>query len=610
MTAGNATTLVHLVGFVAGVVLYAMLATMTVRTDDRIPFVTAVLGLVWNSVALVIYGLHDFGLPAPIPHAWPWIVALAFSAVGFLPAVVVHSAVQSAGRRPGASLLIRAAYAVSTTAAIIQLIDAGRHTTLPSRTALYILTIGYAVLIVAVALYSRRQPGWRRALTAVALAAFAVMALHLSQHTPGSDNWATELVGHHASLPLALVILYQDYRFAFADLFLKRALTLVALLSLIVALYAFLAAPLILPHLPQPGAVAALLSLWTITALAYPRLRTALHGVVDRLILRRVDYRRLRDSVAARVEPLNTEPEILDDVCETLSGALTATRVTWSASSPTESFATAVRVPTTDAPIYTITISGLAAGRRLLSDDFAMLDGVALIVARRLDAVRVSQERYGRDLREREILQLATQAQLTALRAQLNPHFLFNALTTIGHLMEAAPHRALETLFQLTSLLRAVLTRSDVAHATLGDEIDIVRAYLSIERARFEERLAVTIDVPSPLLAFPLPPLLIQPLVENAIKHGISPRKLGGSVMVTARATDDDLRITVTDTGVGATPGDLARGRASGIGLANINSRLAHYYGAAATLTIRSTPGLGTTIEISVPVATPALVTR
>jgi two-component system, LytTR family, sensor kinase len=606
----DATTLVHLVGFVAGVVLYAMLATMTVRTDDRIPFATAVLGLVWNSVALVIYGLHDFDLPAPIPHAWPWIVALAFSAVGFLPAVVVHSAVQSAGRRPGASFLIRAAYAVSGTAAIIQVIDAGRGTPLPSRTALYILTIGYAVLIVAVALYSRRQPGWRRALTAVALAAFAVMALHLSQHAPGSDTWATELVGHHASLPLALVILYQDYRFAFADLFLKRALTLVALLSLIVTLYELLAAPLILPHLPQPGAVAALLGLWTITALAYPRLRTAIHGVVDRLILRRVDYRRLRDSVAARVESLDSEPAILDDVCHTLAGALTAARVAWSDASPTETFAAVVRVPTTDAPVYTITISGLTAGRRLLSDDFAMLDGVALLAARRLDALRVAQERYGRDLREREILQLATQAQLTALRAQLNPHFLFNALTTIGHLMEAAPHRALETLFQLTSLLRAVLTRSDLALATLGDEIDIVRAYLSIERARFEERLSVTIDVPPALLTLPLPPLLIQPLVENAIKHGISPRKLGGTVIVAARATDDDLVVTVTDTGIGATPTDMARGRASGIGLANVNARLEHYYGAAATLLVRSTPGLGTTVEVSIPVATPAFVTR
>ena len=616
MTPNDTTTLVHLVGFLAGVALYAMLAVMTVRAGrragaDRIPLATALLGLVWNSVALVIYGLHDFGLPAPIPHLWPWIVALAFSAVGFLPAVVVHSAVQSAGRRPGAAFLIRAAYGLSAVAAVLQFVDAGQGAALPSRTALRTLTVGYAILIGALALYSRRQPGWRRALTGVALAAFAVMALHLSQHTPGSDSWATELVGHHASLPLALVILYQDYRFAFADLFLKRALTLVALLALTVGLYQFVAAPLIIPHIAQPGAVAALLGLWVLTALAYPRLRTAINGVVDRLILRRVDYHRLRHSVGTRIASLDTEPAILDDVCQTLAVALTADRVTWSTAGESQPNAAAtVHIGTTDAPAYTISIGGVAAGRRLLSDDFAMLDAIALLVARRIDAIRVAHERYGRDLREREILQLATEAQLTALRAQLNPHFLFNALTTIGHLMEAAPDRALKTLFQLTSLLRAVLTRSDTALATLGDEIEIVSAYLAIERARFEERLSVTIDVPPELLPLPLPPLLVQPLVENAIKHGVTPRKLGGRVVVTARDAGDGLTVTVVDTGVGVASSELATRRTRGIGLANVEARLGHYYGAAATLTVRSVPGVGTTVEVHVPITTPALVDR
>src|SRR5580704_5388557 len=152
MTPNDTTTLVHLVGFLAGVALYAMLAVMTVRAGrragaDRIPLATALLGLVWNSVALVIYGLHDFGLPAPIPHAWPWVVALAFGAVGFLPAVVVHSAVQSAGRRRGGAALVASAYSLSTVAGALQLIDAERGGALPSRAALVTLTVGYAILI-------------------------------------------------------------------------------------------------------------------------------------------------------------------------------------------------------------------------------------------------------------------------------------------------------------------------------------------------------------------------------------------------------------------------------------------------------------------------------
>jgi len=613
MTSNDTTTLVHLVGFIAGVALYAMLAVMTVRdrrgSADRIPLATALLGLVWNSVALVIYGLHDFGLPTPIPPVWPWIVALAFSALGFLPAVVVHSAVQSAVRGAGAPILVRVAYSVSAIAAALQFVDAGRGAALPSRAGLLVLTIGYAILIGALVRYARGQPGWRRALSAVALAAFAVMALHLSQHAAGSDSWPTELLGHHASLPLAVVILYQDYRFAFADLFLKRALTLVVLLAGTIALYQLIAAPFIVPllltHGGAPGPVAALLGLWTLTALAYPRLRRAVNAIVDRLILRRTDYRDLREAVAARVAALDDESEILDAGAALIAAAVPATNVRWSMHAPTGPQAAAIAIVTTDGPTYTITLGGVAAGRRLLSDDVAALDAVGVTLARRIDAVRVQRERFGRDLREREILQLATEARLSALRAQLNPHFLFNALTTISHLIEEAPPRALATLLRLTALLRAVLTRADGGLTTLGDELDLVRDYLAIEAARFEERLTVRIDVEDHLLDLPLPPLLLQPLVENAVKHGITPRRRGGLVELTARGSGGAVTIAVRDTGVGVAPDDLARRRALGIGLANVEARLGHYYPAGATLSVSSTPGEGTLVLLHVPAPAP-----
>jgi two-component system LytT family sensor kinase len=613
MTSNDTTTLVHLVGFIAGVALYAMLAVMTVRdrrgSADRIPLATALLGLVWNSVALVIYGLHDFGLPTPIPPVWPWLVALAFSALGFLPAVVVHSAVQSAVRGAGAPILVRVAYAVSAIAAALQFVDAGRGATLPSRAGLLVLTIGYAILIGALVRYARGQPGWRRALAAVALAAFAVMALHLSQHTAGSDSWPTELLGHHASLPLAVVILYQDYRFAFADLFLKRALTLVVLLAGTIALYQLIAAPFIVPlllsHGGAPGPVAALLGLWTLTALAYPPLRRAVNAVVDRLILRRTDYRDLREAVATRVATLDDEAEILDAGAALIASAVPATNVRWSTHAPAAPHAAAIAVVTTDGPTYTIALGGVAAGRRLLSDDIAALDAVGVTLARRIDAVRVQHERFGRDLREREILQLATEARLSALRAQLNPHFLFNALTTIGHLIEEAPPRALATLLRLTALLRAVLTRADGGLTTLGDELDLVRDYLAIEGARFEERLTVRIEIDERLLDLPLPPLLLQPLVENAVKHGISPRRRGGLVEVTARESGRTVTIAVRDTGVGVEPGELARRRTLGIGLANVEARLGHYYPTGATLSVASTPGEGTLVLLHVPAPAP-----
>ena len=167
-------------------------------------------------------------------------------------------------------------------------------------------------------------------------------------------------------------------------------------------------------------------------------------------------------------------------------------------------------------------IGELLGGRRLLSGDISLLESIALVTARRLDTLRVAHERIEASVREQQISRLATEAELRALRAQLNPHFLFNALTTVGYLIQTSPNRAMETLLRLTSLLRGVLRRTTTEFGTLGDELDLIEAYLEIEQARFEERLRVTIDVPAALRTLPIPPLLVQPLVENAVKHGIA----------------------------------------------------------------------------------------
>ena len=632
MKPNDLTTLVHLVGFLTGIVLYTMLGVMTLRTRagrsargawraaDRIPLATATIGLLWNCGALVIYSAQDLGLAAPKP----WLIVLAFSALGFLPAVVVHSAVQSQRQFRSTQSLVIAAYALSGAAALLQLYAAATARPLPYRPALLALTIGYAVVVAALAALMRRQPGWRRTLSGVALATFAVMAFHLSQHAGGNDSWSVELVGHHASLPLALVILYQDYRFALADIFLKRVLTIVALVAIAATLYLGIAAPHILPlatkDATDPRATGGLIALWIATALTYPLLRRAIDRFVDRLVLRRADYTLLKSELSAAIATQESPESILDATARALTPALDAERVAWSASSREEPAApvvlrtrdgrqsAVVRIATADAPSYDLEIGPLGGGRRLMSGDVSMLESAAYIVARRIDAVRMTQERIERSLHENEILQLATESELRALRAQLNPHFLFNTLTTIGYLMQEAPNRALETLYRLTGLLRAVLRRSDGEFTTLGDELEIVESYLAIESARYEERLRVTIDVPKELRALRIPPLLLQPLVENAIKHGISRRKAGGALIVSARLepeADTDmgrLHLTVVDTGIGTATEQLRRRRATGIGLSNIERRLERYYGPRARLDIRSAVDVGTTVDIHLPV--------
>ena len=217
-----------------------------------------------------------------------------------------------------------------------------------------------------------------------------------------------------------------------------------------------------------------------------------------------------------------------------------------------------------------------------------MLDDVARMAARRIDALRIARERYEQN-------RFATEAELRALRAQIHPHFLFNALNTIGYLIETSPLRAQATLLKLTSLLRRVL-RSGGTSTTLGEELDLVTAYLDIERARFEERLAVEIDVPESLHGIRLPPLTLQPLVENAIKHGVAANRGVGVVSIAARTFHSTLILTVRNSGNVLPPPR----RSAGVGLENLSARLRHQHGEAARVTL--TGGNGETIaEIRLP---------
>jgi two-component system, LytTR family, sensor kinase len=444
---------------------------------------------------------------------------------------------------------------------------------------------------------------------------FAVSALHLSNPDFGQDPWWLQLAGHHASLPLALLILYQDFRFAFADIFLKRALSFIFLAGLIFAIFAFGVMPTLASNPTSERSIALLLAMWALTALTYPFLRRVAESLVDKVVLKRVDYNELTVTLSGAIDRCEAPNAILDETVRILSPALSAQSIDWS-ESELEHHASWVKqdrrsaqsaIPSMDGPYYMLYVRDLSGGRRLLSDDVAMLERVALLVARRIDAVRSMQERYRHDIQEQEMRKLAAEAELRALRAQVNPHFLFNALTTIGYLIQTAPERALGTLMRLSGLLRSVLKSSE-EFVTIGEELDLIEAYLDIERARFEERLRVRIDVPWELRRIRIPALVIQPLVENAIKHGISECLAGGEVRISVRLLPTGssperpaVLISVMDTGVGVTETALASRRQLGLGLSNVEKRLQRYSNESTPLLVRSTPGDGTTVEIRVP---------
>ena len=510
MPAQATPALLHIAGYLTGATLYAMLLVLLVRAPgaDRLARATALLGLIWNVGELLVHGTAAAGLTILAP----WLAAVAYAALGLLAAVVVHSVSRARDdstavqQRLAASVAV-IAYMASSIAGAMHLAAAATGAPLPSTDALDVMTVGLLTLGLPLIIVTRRQPHGRRALWMTALAVFAVSALHLGRFHGANESWVTELLGHHASVPLAFAMLYRDYRFALADLFLKRGLTLLALVATVLTAYSTLA-PSLRPA--RPATVFLLLGAWLVTAWLFPTLRRLVHWFVDRVVLSRANYATLSDSIASSLRDADHEQAALTAVCALIAPALSATSVLAvrvDGERPGHA-STLVDIPTTDTPRFQLAIGPLTGGRRLLSDDLVMLDQIALQTARRLDAIRMATERYDRMLRERDMEALAIEAELRALRAQVNPHFLFNALTTIGHLIQEAPSRARDTLMQLTTLLRAVL-KSDGAFTSLGRERELVEAYLRIEHARFEDRLTVVVDIPAHLHHLRVPSFIV-----------------------------------------------------------------------------------------------------
>ena len=177
------------------------------------------------------------------------------------------------------------------------------------------------------------------------------------------------------------------------------------------------------------------------------------------------------------------------------------------------------------------------------------------------------------------------EARLAALRAQINPHFLFNAFNSIAALVRTRPDEAETVVEDLSALFRYALQASeDGDRATLGEEIEAARCYLSVEKARFRDRLAVEIEVPAPLRSVPVPSMTVQPLVENAVKHGVSETAAPCRVTVSAERVGNALVLRVIDTGPGFDATDLDAVVDEGSGLANVRERLALFYGPAAEM--------------------------
>lgn len=239
------------------------------------------------------------------------------------------------------------------------------------------------------------------------------------------------------------------------------------------------------------------------------------------------------------------------------------------------------------------------------TEDVARLRALAAQLAVAVERLRLIE-------RERTLVRQTAEAELAALRAQINPHFLFNALNTVAALIGEKPDEAEHTVEQLAGLFRDVLSASGQALVPLRDEMRLVERYLSVESARFGDALRVEVEVMPEALEHPVPAFAVQTLVENAVKHGIERKRGGGAVRVAAHTVDGVLHVEVRDSGAGLAPHALAGAGAGdgaaapdgppsffGVGLSNVDRRLRELFGDAADLRIEpAAPGTRATLTV------------
>jgi two-component system, LytTR family, sensor kinase len=236
-----------------------------------------------------------------------------------------------------------------------------------------------------------------------------------------------------------------------------------------------------------------------------------------------------------------------------------------------------------------------ASERRIRPEDTRTVDEAASLVAAQIELASISEQE-----------ERLARAELGALRAQISPHFIYNALSAVASYIHSRPDEARELLTEFAEFIRYAFAR-DRSYVTLADELRYVEKYLRLERARFRDRLEVTLEVAPDILPVLVPILSLQPLVENSIRHGVEAGS-GGRVAITGEDLGADARVVVADDGHGMEPAQARAalaGLRGGIGVSNVHRRVQSSFGPEYGLAIESTPGEGTTVALTVPKSHP-----
>jgi len=378
-----------------------------------------------------------------------------------------------------------------------------------------------------------------------------------------------ELAAMLTSVPFAVAVAYRLYQFPFMDAFVREVLSGVILLAaLIVAISIGNSIPWIVAFAVLLVYCKAPLTRW-----------------VDRRLMGHEEtVEQQEERIGTAIRGLTRLDEFGARVAEILANELEAEWVRIDST------------PATDA-VHRFEIVGsglwLSAGPRIGGRQYMSRE---LRIGR---AAALELAAHHHHLTHHELRELTARAQIRALQAQINPHFLFNTLNVLANLIHSNPAKAERVTEELAEIFRYALESTRMEWVKLDDELRFLESYLEIEKTRFEERLAYSFNVDGEIRSVKVPPMILQPLVENAIKHGIAPKLEGGEVRISARAESGRVLIVIEDTGLGHRV--ASRHRGSGIGLTNVRERLHHVFGDAGTLKLEEMHPNGTRAVLVLP---------
>jgi len=597
--------LVNTIGHSAGAVIFGMLLYFFLvnrrRADDErssLPAVAAALAMLWNLGSLV-------ALAAGPSRNWiaSAIEALSFSVLSLLPAVLLHISLRSRRRAVWIG-----GYVLSGVAVALHLADWLTQVPGLHYAALLVVTLGFAALtILSVILEWRRdnRAAGSRLAGAMALFLFAISFAHFGAGHPQQLAWSKEAALHHAGLPLALLFLLQDYRFLLMDAFLRFIVNATLAAAALLAAIRILQSRILAQHLQHPFDAGVIV----VSAGLLLTLFVWAHNGVQRLLTSAIFLRSNVDDALHELQDLSlaagAEAEYLRLAAEAIARFLHAARSGLTDRNPTIGRPLTAPVAVLDAAHFAVPawvqavlpmrfsrgdaayllLGARDGGRRYLSEDLGVLARLGAAVAEHVEQLRGVQ-----------MQNLMSQAELRALQAQINPHFLFNSLNTLYGTIDRANAEARRLVLNLADVYRYLL-RSERTLVTVEEELRIVRAYLEIEELRLGSKLRTEVDADPSALPVSIPLLSIQPLVENAVKHGVASRMGAGFVHLKIRATGEAVSVEVSNSGTWDRPQS-----GGGIGLTNVRRRLELCYGAQARFEIRSAEG-ATTVAFTVPVA-------